>query len=326
MIAPFARENSGPPTLFSVYEPIESYLDAVGAARGGPADSMPLGAIDFFLLHQWIAQSPLRPRVIDLAAEATLGASTLFFLANSQVREVQVLPPVESAAAADWRPLLAAAVADRAVSPQPEYSVLPASGVGEIGGYFRGNELHPPLLVLLHAGDDPGEPLEDKLAELLSLQEDVVVAVGPLGRIGRCRALASLIAHCTLHPEHRLAAFRELCPFTANSQLAMVYRASHPHADEMLRRLGHWFDGNFQFLSLARELMGRHLAAESVDAKLAQVADFQQSESWQAFCKFQQVRQRFLPPGSRRDRLARAVWRGGSSRQACPVRPRPEVP
>lgn len=305
------------PTLFSVYEPIESYLEATQTARGGLADddrgALSPGAIDFFLLHQWIAQWTVRPRVIDLAAEATRGASTLFFLGNPQVREVQVLPSVERAAgAADWRPLLEAAVSDRAVSPQPGYSVLPVSRVGEIRRCFRENELRPPLLVLLHVdAKESRESLEKTLEELLALQADAVVAVCPVGRIGCCGTLASLIAHCDSHHEHRLAAFREICPFTATSQLAVLYRASNRDADEMLERMGHWFDGNFQFLSLTRELMGRHLAVEGINAKLAHVDEFQQSESWQAFCRFQEVRQRFLPPGSRRDRLARAVWRGG---------------
>ena len=225
-----AHENFATPTLFSVHEPIESYLDAVQTARGGRADgdraALPLGAIDFFLLHQWIAQYALRPRVLDLAAEVTLGASTLFFLGNPQVREVQVLPPAERAAGTpDWRPLLEAAVADRQLSPPTPYTVLRASRVGEIGRCFRDNELRPPLLVLLHVNEkESRESLENTLQELLALQEDVVVAVCPLGRIGRCGVLASLIAHSAAHEEHRLAALREICPFTATARLGILYR------------------------------------------------------------------------------------------------------
>ncbi len=329
MIAPPVRERFSMPTLFSVYEPIESYLEAVETARGGQADgdraALSPGALDFFLLERWIAQYALRPRVIDLASQETLGASTLFFLGNPQVREVQVLPPVESTGGdPDWRPLLEAAVSDCQPSPQPACRVLAASRVGEIGRCFRGDELRPPLLVLWHADEkESPESLENTWQELLSLQEDVVVAVYPLGRIGRCGVLASLIAHCASHPEHRLAAFREICPFTAKSQMGIMYRSSNSNADEMFERLGHGFDGNFQFLSLTRELAGSHLTLESLNAKLAhfdqtseslnaKLAHFDElhrSESWRAFCKFQEVRQRFLPPGSRRDRLARAIWR-----------------
>lgn len=102
MITTPAQENLEMPTLFSVYGPIESYLDALQTARGGRADgdraaSLP-EAIDFFLLDRWIAQYATRPRVLDLASEETMGASTLFFLGNPQVREVQVLPPAEPAA------------------------------------------------------------------------------------------------------------------------------------------------------------------------------------------------------------------------------------
>jgi len=312
-----AQEEFATPTLFSVYEPIESYLDAVQTACGGPSDgdrgASALGAIDFFLLHRWIAQYVLRPRVIDLASEATLGASTLFFRGNPQVREVQVLPPAERAAGTpDWRPLLEAAAADRQVSSQPSCGFLAASRVGEIGRCFRENELRPPLLVLLHVDEkESRQSLEGMLQELLSLQQDVVVAVCPVGRIGRCSVLASLIAYGASHEEHRLAALREICPFTATSQLAILYRASNSNADEALERLGHWFEGNFQFLSLARELMGRHLAAESFNAKLAHIGEFQKSLVWQAFQQVQQARQRFLPAGSRREWLVRAIWRAG---------------
>ncbi len=310
------QENFATPTLFSVYEPIESYLDALQAARGGPSGdraASSLGAIDFFLLHQWIAQYAMRPRVIDLASEATLGASTLFFLGNPQVREVLLLPPAQRAAGTpDWRPLLEAAVADRRVSPQAPCSFLAASRVGEIRRCFRENELRPPLLVLLHVDEKEScEALQDTLPELLSLQQDVVVAVCPVGRIGRCGVLASLIAHCASHEEHRLAAFRDVSPFTATSRLGILYRASNADADQALERLGHWFEGNFQFLSLTRELMGRHLAAESLQAKLDHIGELQQSLVWQAFQQVQQARQRFLPPGSRREWLVRAIWRAG---------------
>jgi hypothetical protein len=280
-----------------------------------------LEAIDFFLLHQWIAQYATRPSVIDLAAERTLGASTLFFLGNPQVREVQVLPPAERGAGdADWRPLLAAAVSDREVSPRPGYGVLPAGRVGEIGrrpwvhGARRENELRPPLLVLLHADEtEAGESLEKTLEELLSLQADVVVAVCPIGRIGRCGVLESLIAYSAAHREHRLAALREICPFTSASRLGILYRADNADAEQMLAGLVYWFDGNFQFLSLTRELTGRHLGAESLHAKPAHIDEFCRSGAWLAFCKFQQARQSLLPPGSRRDRLARALWSAGGA-------------
>ena len=265
MIASSVRENSAIPTLFGVYDPIESYLDAVHTARGGQAEgdraALTLGAIDFFLLHQWIAQYAMRPCVIDLASEATLGASTLFFLGNPQIREVQVLPPPERAAGTpNWRPLLEAATSDRQVSPQPVYTVLPVSNVGEIRRCFREDELRPPLLVLLHVREkESRESLDNTLEELFSLQKDIVVAAYPLGHIGRCSTLASLIGHCDSHQEHRLAALREICPFTATSQLGFLYRTSNSNADEMLERLGHGFDGNFQFLSLIRELTAQHL-------------------------------------------------------------------
>ena len=244
---------------------------AAGRSSGDRA-ALSLGAIDFFLLHQWIAQYAMRPRVIDLASEATRGASTLFFLGNPQVREVQMLPPAERAAGSpDWRPLLEAAASDHEVSPQPACHVLAAGRVGEIRRCFREDELRPPLLVLWHVDEkESHESLENTLEELLSLQEDVIVAVCPLGRIGHCRALASLIAHCASHQEHRLAALREICPFTATSQLGILYRASNANADEMLEGLEHGFVGNFQFLSLIRELTSCHLTSASLTSQLAQ--------------------------------------------------------
>jgi hypothetical protein len=319
VIKPYEQGNLGTPTLFSVYEPIESYLDALQTALGGRADCPPAApsfeAIDFYLLHQWIAQYATRPRVLDLAAEQTLGASTLFFLANARVREVQVLPPAERAdGTPDWRPLLAAAVSDREVSPRPEYSVLPAGQAGEIRRCFPENELRPPLLVLLHVDEKtPGESLKNTLQELLALQADVVVAVCPLGRIGRCGVLESLVAYCASHREHRLAALREICPFTAASRLAILYRAANENAEHMLECLGQWFDGNFQFLSLARELTGRHLGPEGLNSKPAHIDEFCRSGAWLAFCKFQQARQRLLPAGSCRDQLARALWSAGGA-------------
>lgn len=186
------------------------------------------------------------------------------------------------------------------------------SRVGEIRCCFRENQLRPPLLVLWHfAETEPGESLASTLQELLSLQEDVVMAVCPLGRIGRSSLLESLIAYQASHREHCLAALREVCPFTSTSRLGILYRASNSQADEMLEGLGHWFDGNFQFLSLTRELTGRHLAAGGLDAQPAHIDEFSRTGAWLAFCKFQQARQYFLPLGSRRDRMARALWNAG---------------
>jgi hypothetical protein len=340
----YEQDESETPTLSSVYGPIESYLNALRTAEAdtpaGELGATSIEALDFFLLHQWIAQYSMRPTVIDLAAEATLGASTLFFLGNPLIREVYTLPSGEwqeesrverresrgaptlnsqpstlnpsPAPCLDWRARLMSVVADRRVSPLPKHTVLPGNRIDEIRRCFEANEVRPPLLVLLPAEHvRSSAPLGTALEELLSLQQNLVVAVWPLGRLGDCRQIAELIAYHASHPQHRLAAFRDLCPFTATSQLGILHWASNAAAEESLKRLSHLFEGNFQFLSLARELTECHVALERATTELGRFHELQQTAAWRIFCRLRSARANFLPPGSRREQLARVVWRAG---------------
>src|SRR5262245_58925564 len=77
------------PTIASVCEPLEKYRELLSWGTGGdtqPSDCLsPLGLL---LAHLIISFLPGRPRILDLCAMPTCGASTAFALTHPRVRQV----------------------------------------------------------------------------------------------------------------------------------------------------------------------------------------------------------------------------------------------
>ncbi len=309
----FARTIAHP-TVFSIYEPIEHYVNShLSALDGSASPRVCPSALDLFLLHKLLAYYPVRPRVLDMAADATSGVSSLFFAAEPQIRDVRIF---RSTAGVDpnWLPLFQEVLADLDIPEAPAWSVVDGLAASEK------NKLHFPTLVLL-AADELAEQgrLVQVLDELFEFQNDVVVAIIPLGRIGESAVLETIIADCATKKSRRLAALREVCPFTAASRIGLVYHVANSFMNDILGQLANSFQGNFQFLTLVRDLISANMELESLQAvakeseslkvKAAILDDIQRSRTWHFAQRMQKTVRRLVPPGSRRDRCAHNLVR-----------------
>src|SRR4051812_8671852 len=249
-LAPFA-------TLARCARPVEEYLrrraERAGA-RGRPR--VGLAAVDLFLLHQFAALLPSPPEVIDLAADATGGASVALWLAHPGVREVWA---PRRATEADWRETFqelapagngdgngnGASATDRVPVRLDGPMFVPPGDWAELRKQVTAAE----QVLVLVAGAD-GAEAAGLLKGAVATFPRAVVAVAGLGRGGEPGAPAALLGFGRDHPGYRLRALRELSPFLARSDLALVYRADHGAAETALERIAAAFHGNFEFINL----------------------------------------------------------------------------
>lgn len=239
------------PTLYTCYRPIEQYLRL---RSGSPA--VTIEPLDAFLMYQVAAFLPDPPSVVDYLADATGGASVAFWCAHPGVTAVSA-PATDAAAPATgpeagWRVRFAAAGGRLSLS---------SHGVRANGSVHEEEAGGAPTLFLL--GPDHSA---DEVRRLFAARPDALGLVLPLGRIGECPRLEALLAACPAGGDLRLVALREVSPFFASSGLAIVAAASDPRVPDVVARLAALYEGNFQFLHLAR------LAVEGASRDAAQGA------------------------------------------------------
>jgi hypothetical protein len=249
-------------TVARCARPVEEYLRRLsewGGAR--PAPRLAPRPVDAFLLHQVAAMLPSPPDVIDLAADATAGASTALWAAHPAVRTVWA---PRRAAEANWRERFsdfardgggaASAISATRVRLDGSLFVLPGDWAALADAIGRS----APVLALL-AGADAAGLLASAAAEFPRCLA-VVMGLGPIGGDG---ALEALLAFRRAHPQFRVAALRELSPFLAHSDLAAVYPADHADATAVLGRIAQAFDGNFGFLNLVQAVASAALGEDT---------------------------------------------------------------
>src|SRR3954451_19419114 len=80
-------------TIAHCARPVEEYLRQSGSdaqdAAGGRAGSGSLRPVDAFLLHQVAAMLPSPPHVVDLAADATGGATAALWSSHGSLRSAR---------------------------------------------------------------------------------------------------------------------------------------------------------------------------------------------------------------------------------------------
>jgi hypothetical protein len=93
--------------------------------------------------------------------------------------------------------------------------------------------------------------------------------VMPVGRTGECGILDAVL-HCTRSQTGWTASLpREWCPFLATSRLAVVHPAGDPTLRECLDRISWMYQGNFDFLSMARRMVDLELECQALRSELA---------------------------------------------------------
>src|SRR5690606_13800974 len=134
-------------TLYSSYQPIQQYRHLLTEMVGEWVQPViELRAIDAFLMKQMVSSYPIKPTVIDVAAAATLGASTIFWAAHPGIQHLYIMPTGDPP---DWRPLVNGAMKTMA---------LPGDEITYCDGNWATlqEELNPlcPPMAMLGADDD----------------------------------------------------------------------------------------------------------------------------------------------------------------------------
>lgn len=234
-------------TVASCARPVEQYLrrlDERPDAHRSERSALSLRPVDAFLLHQLAAMLPSPPDVIDLAADATGGASTALWAAHPAVREVWA---PRRPGAPGWRDRFDECT-DGAAAPL-HLDLPPLAGATDWKALAAAM---PSREVLVLIGGNDGEEAAAVAAATLAQFPDATVAVMGVGRTGDDGALEALLRFRREHPGHRLRALRELSPFLADSDLAVIHRADRPAAPAALERVAQAFEGNFQFVNLVQ--------------------------------------------------------------------------
>jgi hypothetical protein len=273
---PFEETPATCATVARCARPVEEYLRRLserGGTRAAPA--LALRPVDAFLLHQVAAMLPSPPDVIDLAADATGGASTALWAAHPGVRTVWAPRRAEEA---PWRERFvdlirtgggAVGEAFPAASHRPRVHLDGPLFVppGDWAALADAVGRSAPVLALVAGAD--GADAAGLLTAAFAEFPACLALVAGVGLVGGDGALEALLAFRKGHPDYRVAALREVSPFLAHSDLAAVYRGDQPAAGDVLRRVAQAFDGNFGFLNLVQAVASAALGEGEEDGGAA---------------------------------------------------------
>lgn len=246
------------PTLTTCYRPIEIYRELLAEVSGNtPPPALALSALDAFLLRQ-VAEALPHPTIIDLAADALNGASVAGWLASQTAHQLYA-PSCLEPPATDWRQQLPV-IAERLEWPLEKADFtrkVPAPNELTPAAWEALSPSHnslSPVLVVLAAPNLEPPALTQTLDSLFHWQPQATVVLLGLQQTGVTPALQTTLDFCVSHAAYRLTLLRELSPFFFASTIGVVHPAQHAGLQLCFDRLRQAFEGNFQFLAMAKAL------------------------------------------------------------------------
>lgn len=257
-------------TLFSSYQPIEQYLKLIHTTHHHDVTAVTsIKALDAFLMKQLAAYYPVEPTIIDLAAEVTLGASTIFWLAHPGIR--QVIVPSGNNANPDWVPWVQGA--QKSMALNNNLLILPPQADLDRSGKWAAIESHlnplsPPMFVLA-VSDTWAVGVKAILEWLLTLVSEPVIFLFPIGPIGRSSLLEVALSVCSPDSPYQLTVMRDISFFFAASQLALICNRGNHFIPDILTRIRQLYQGNFDPLLLLEKSINWQIDNQS--EKVAQL-------------------------------------------------------
>ncbi|MEJ7638899.1 MAG: hypothetical protein WKF75_13245, partial [Singulisphaera sp.] len=247
------------PSILTIFRPIEEYWSSFGLTKTfGPDPERVLDPFDALLMHLVLDLAPNRPVLVDLAAVATGGASSVVGLTHPHVRRVVAVTAGESANE------------DRTFWALREFSPHPAPGLAPLDVVPADDlpallpDLPQAVILVDLRGGGPAERAE-AIRRWLYEQPDALVLLLGLGRVGECPAVESTIRLCSADSGRRLWLLRELGEVLAASHLGMVARHDHPHVADILERIQNLYAGNYKFLDLLKAVNLAEMRAAQID-------------------------------------------------------------
>lgn len=235
------RVDNFHPTIGSVYRVIEDYMQQLTNSIRTGADELPLvvSPIDSLLIRLLAAYQPARSYAVDLAADATRGASTLLCRTNPAMRQVITLCDRPQR---NWRTILDRYCRD---FDFPLTDCVEAENVRE--ALAKATESQAPVLIIAVLNDAVKNQTPDAIENWLEMVPQGAVALLGVEKTGESPALASLSVRCN-GPAFRLFLPRESAPALIQSRLALVGRRDNSVFQNSITRIGQIFANQFQFL------------------------------------------------------------------------------
>jgi hypothetical protein len=264
MSEPTLTPGSYQPTIYSSYRPVDDYLRyRKGVLREQDVDpAVAMRPLDALLTHLLISIQPQRVHVVDLAADATDGASTALALTHPSVRRVAVR---RSETVDRNRPLLHCHLHLSGVAALPEWIEI------EDDPGAASEPMEPNVSLVLLTAQRRGE--ESQIAEQVERWLDVVpralVLVLGVGVTGSCPVLAALANCCGVDSPLRLLLPREWAPSLVGSALGVVGARNQTAVDEIAFRIGPRFNDLYQTHDLLAQTC-RSLLKEVVENEMAE--------------------------------------------------------
>lgn len=244
------------PSVLSVFGPIEEYqadLNKRGPFHGNAIAY--LQPLDAYLAHLLVTAHPGEPAILDLAAEATAGASTLVGLLHPRqpcVRAVAgPLPGDRRAYRGVVEALLQRQNKDLSSLQWLSHAEPTADRHGETD-----------VLIFVAANTTS---VDADVERWLNLLPCAIVLVFGLGPVGDCAALDALLRRFPTGSPCRLTLLRESGEALSASTLGMVAERDNAAAEATLQRLKQWFTSNYSFLGLLRSATERAIRASGSD-------------------------------------------------------------
>lgn len=243
------------PTIHSVHQPIERYMELLAEVEPEPGPpALAMKPLDELLIAQVLGLQAARVTVIDLAAAASRGASTALVAVQANVQTVLEYRPTAGQHATTGRRFTLA----RFLQSQPAPTAPVESLTAELGSPDWHRTLtemskRSPLVFLLEA-ENTGTALVSQLAECLAAAPRALVLIVGVGAVGQDASLGPLLAFCGPSTEWNLRLLRDTSEVLASSQLAVVYGNSlRGAAEQTLERIQHLYTTNFPFLRLLNQ-------------------------------------------------------------------------
>jgi hypothetical protein len=248
-------------TIWSVYRPVEAYRELLPAVDEPAYDAAArLQPLDAYLIHLVLSLLPGRPAVVDLAADATWGTTTVLGLTHPRVRTVLV---PKAGAASRYRFALERYRAE--CEPPPAAALEPLPALPGTPGWFPAAN-GPGLVFLLPAEEETPGRLVETVQPCLEADAEGLVLILGLGGVGQCPAVQGLLEACGVDSSRRFWLLRELGDCLLASRVGLVARRDNALVEDVLTRVRQLYSGNFSFLNLVKKSCLAAMRAADVDA------------------------------------------------------------
>jgi hypothetical protein len=241
------------PSVLSVFGPIEQYQGELQKRGPLPGNAVAaLEPLDAYLAHLLLTVHPGEPAILDLAAEATTGASTLLGLLHPRQPHVRAIGGPLPGDRRGYRSAVEEFV-QRQGKALSSLEWLPHAE------HRQGNT----DIVVFVAANKPD--IDAEVQRCLNQVPSAIVLVFSLGPVGDCVALDDLLKRFPTGSPHRLTLLRESGEALSASRLGMVSERANETAEAALRRLKQFFTSNYSFLGLLRSASEKAIRASGSD-------------------------------------------------------------